>query len=150
MAGIERLGLHGVTGRLAANRFTLVGDDQLGRVLSSMQGDELEEQLCAILWRGRSAMPPPAVDVMDSGAVMLGTNVVCDGYAYRREFRVQTHIHDDHMDEFDKSKGCQDILLSPETLALLIEEHERRSPVSRESVPPPPRGRVRTKRRFGS
>ena len=49
-AGVEKLELHGVTGRLAANRFTLVGDDRLGRLLSNMQGDELEEQLCAILW----------------------------------------------------------------------------------------------------
>lgn len=48
-AGIERLGLHGVTGRLAARRFTLVGDDRLGHLLSNMQEDELEEQLCAIL-----------------------------------------------------------------------------------------------------
>ena len=48
-AGIERLGLHGVMGRLASNRFTLVGDDRLGRLLSSMQGDELEEKLCEIL-----------------------------------------------------------------------------------------------------
>ena len=54
---------------------------------------------------------------------MLGANVVCDGYAYGREFRVQTHIHDDHMGEFDKSKGCQDILLSPETLSLLVAEY---------------------------
>ena len=48
-AGIERLGLHGVTGRLAASRFTLVGDDRLGRLLSNMHGDELEEKLCATL-----------------------------------------------------------------------------------------------------
>ncbi|MCZ0943123.1 MAG: hypothetical protein OXJ53_08710 [Gammaproteobacteria bacterium] len=65
----------------------------------------------------------PTVDVLDSGAVVLGENVVCDGYAPGREFRVQTHIHDDHMGEFDRSKGCQDIVLSPETLSLLIAEY---------------------------
>ena len=84
-------------------------------------------------------MPAPTVDVLDSGAVLLGTNVVCDGYAFRREFRVQTHIHDDHMDEFDKSKGCQDILLSPETLALLIEEQNADLPF-RENLLPLRRG----------
>ncbi len=67
-------------------------------------------------------MTQPNVDVLDSGAVMLGDNVVCDGFAHDREFRVQTHIHDDHMGGFNRSKGCQDILLSPETLALLIAE----------------------------
>lgn len=69
-------------------------------------------------------MRNPAVDVLDNGAVVLGTNVTCDGYADGREFRVQTHIHDDHMGGFDRSKGCQDILLSPESLALLIAEYD--------------------------
>lgn len=68
-------------------------------------------------------MRQPTVDVLESGAVVLGDDVVCDGYAPGREFRVQTHIHDDHMGDFDKSKGCQDIVLSPETLALLIAEY---------------------------
>ncbi len=84
-------------------------------------------------------MRPPAIDVLDSGAVLLGPNVVCDGYAYGREFRVQTHVHDDHMDEFDRSKGCQDVLLSPETLALLIEEHNADLPY-RENLFAVPRG----------
>ena len=84
-------------------------------------------------------MPPPAVDVLDSGAVLLGDNIVCDGYAYGREFRVQTHIHDDHMDEFDRSKGCQDVLLSLETLALLIEEQNADLP-HRENLFPLLRG----------
>ncbi len=45
-SAIGRLGLDGVTGRLGSRRFTLVGDDRLGRALSEMEGDELEEQLC--------------------------------------------------------------------------------------------------------
>lgn len=84
-------------------------------------------------------MSTPMVDVLDSGAVLLGENVVCDGYAHGREFRVQTHIHDDHMDEFDRSKGCQDVLLSPETLALLIEEQNADLPY-RENLFPIARG----------
>ena len=70
-------------------------------------------------------MQGPAIDVLDSGAVVLGENFVCDGYAYGREFRAQTHIHDDHMADFDRSKGEQDILLSPETLSLLIAEYNQ-------------------------
>ena len=67
-------------------------------------------------------MPEPIVDVLESGAVCLGSKVVCDGFAEGYPFRIQTHIHDDHMGEFDKSKGFQDFLMSPETYALLVEE----------------------------
>lgn len=68
-------------------------------------------------------MPGPIVDVLESGAVCLGTNIACDGYAHDRSFRVQTHVHDDHMGDFSKSKGLQDFLLSPETFSLLIAEY---------------------------
>ena len=67
-------------------------------------------------------MPDPIVDVLESGAVCLGSKVVCDGFAEGYPFRVQTHLHDDHMGEFDKSKGFQDFLMSPETYKLLVEE----------------------------
>ena len=59
-------------------------------------------------------------DVLVSGAVCLGSSVVCDGFAEGYPYRVQTHIHDDHMGDFDKSKGLQDILMSSETHALLV------------------------------
>src|SRR5688572_22043183 len=67
-------------------------------------------------------MPDPAVDVLASGAVCLGTNVVCDGFINGYKVRVQTHLHDDHMGEFDRSKGLQDLFLSPETFDLLVAE----------------------------
>lgn len=60
------------------------------------------------------------VDVLATGAVCLGSKVVCDGFVEGYPFRVQTHIHDDHMGDFDKSKGFQDFLMSPETYALLV------------------------------
>ena len=63
-----------------------------------------------------------AVDVMASGAVCLGENVVCDGFVDGYKFRVQTHLHDDHMSDFDRSKGLQDLFFSPETFALLVAE----------------------------
>ena len=62
------------------------------------------------------------VDVFENGAVCLGSRTVCDGYAEGYPFRVQTHVHDDHMAEFDKSKGLQDLFMSPETRLLLIAE----------------------------
>lgn len=52
----------------------------------------------------------------------LGANVVCDGFVDGYRFRVQTHLHDDHMADFDRSKGLQDLYLSPETFALLVAE----------------------------
>ena len=69
-------------------------------------------------------MARPVVDVLENGAVCLGLNTVCDGYAEGSPFRVQTHIHDDHMGDFNKSKGLQDIFMSPETRELLIAEHD--------------------------
>jgi putative mRNA 3-end processing factor len=68
-------------------------------------------------------MPDPIVDVLASGAVCLGPKVVCDGFAEGYPYRVQTHIHDDHMSDFDRSKGFQDFLMSPESYALLVAEH---------------------------
>ncbi len=67
-------------------------------------------------------MDRPRVDVFDNGTVCLGANLICDGYAEGFDFRVQTHVHDDHMGDFNKSKGLQDIFMSKETKALLIAE----------------------------
>lgn len=62
------------------------------------------------------------VDVLETGAVRLGARVVCDGYAEECPIRVQTHVHDDHMGDFNRSKGLQDLLMSPATRELLIAE----------------------------
>lgn len=67
-------------------------------------------------------MLPQTVDVLASGAVCLGSKVVCDGFIQNYPFRVQTHVHDDHMVDFNTSKGMQDILMSPETFDLLVAE----------------------------
>src|ERR1700719_4363147 len=56
------------------------------------------------------------------GGVVLGRDVVCDGFHCERRFRVQTHVHDDHMREFDTSKGEQDLYMSEPTLSLLRAE----------------------------
>lgn len=64
----------------------------------------------------------PEVDVCLSGAVLLGPDVVCDGFFFGRDFRVQTHIHADHLTDFDTSKGIQTIYMSEATRELLVAE----------------------------
>src|SRR6516225_1860497 len=62
------------------------------------------------------------VDVASSGAVLLGSSVVCDGFQRDRTVRVQTHVHDDHMRDFERSKGFQDLYMSEATRSLLVAE----------------------------
>jgi len=62
------------------------------------------------------------IDVLESGAVVLGTEIVCDGFLSDRRVRIQSHIHDDHMGGFDTSKGFQDLYMSEETHNLLLVE----------------------------
>ena len=62
------------------------------------------------------------VDVTSSGAVLLGDHVVCDGFQRDRACRVQTHVHDDHMHDFARSKGLQNLYMSAATRSLLIAE----------------------------
>lgn len=62
------------------------------------------------------------VDVTSSGAVLLGNDVVCDGFQRDRPVRVQTHVHDDHMHDFERSKGLQNLFMSEATRRLLIAE----------------------------
>ena len=65
---------------------------------------------------------PPQVNVTAKGAVLLGLEVSCDGFHRDYLARVQTHIHLDHMNRFETSKGNQNIFLSHETRELLIAE----------------------------
>jgi len=67
-------------------------------------------------------MTPVAIDVSARGAVMLGDKVTCDGFVFGFPYRVQTHIHEDHMEGFDSSKGYQHILMSEATKELLVVE----------------------------
>src|SRR5689334_13852364 len=62
------------------------------------------------------------IDVAMSGAVCLGPSIVCDGFLRDRKVRVQTHVHVDHMNDFESSKGYQEILLSRATKELLCIE----------------------------
>ena len=60
------------------------------------------------------------IDVLGSGAVQLGNVISCDGFIYGYPIRVQTHVHEDHMDGFDSSKGYQRIIVTRPTFDLLI------------------------------
>jgi len=61
-------------------------------------------------------------DVKRNGAVLLSPLVCCDGFDPDRKIRVQSHIHSDHMNDFDRSKGKQYILMSNATKDLLISD----------------------------
>ena len=64
----------------------------------------------------------PIEVLLPSGTVNLGSDVCCDGFSRNAKARVQTHIHVDHMDGFDTSKGHQKILVTEATKKLLIAE----------------------------
>lgn len=62
------------------------------------------------------------IDVTAGGAVILGPDCCCDGFLRDRKVRVQTHIHYDHMEGFDSSKGYQQIVLSAPSYDILIQD----------------------------
>ena len=63
------------------------------------------------------------IDVSSSGAITLDNVVTCDGFVHGYPVRVQTHVHTDHMDGFDNSKGYQHILMTRPTRDLLVVEY---------------------------
>lgn len=68
-------------------------------------------------------MSGPQIDVSYHGAVKLGKDVTCDGFVDGFMYRIQTHIHSDHMTHFNQSKGFQTIIMSEASRALLELEH---------------------------
>jgi len=61
-------------------------------------------------------------DVKRNKAVLLSPSVCCDGFDPDRKIRVQSHIHSDHMNHFNRSKGKQNILMSTATKDFLISD----------------------------
>lgn len=74
------------------------------------------------------------IDVNEDGAVRLGRDVVCDGFVRACSARVQSHVHSDHMDQFDTSKGFHDLIMSEETFALLASEERHMDLLDRENL----------------
>ncbi len=62
------------------------------------------------------------INVSPSGAILLGPHITCDGFHRECNTRVQTHIHEDHMEDFDTSKGIQDLYMTEATKDLLVAE----------------------------
>ena len=80
-----------------------------------------------------------SVDVLDGRVVRLGDRVVCDAWKSACPYRVQTHIHDDHMADFETSTGFQDLMMSPATFELLVAERNAALPY-RDNIHPIPHG----------
>ena len=62
------------------------------------------------------------IDVLGSGAVLLGPKVTCDGFQVDRKIRVQTHVHTDHMADFTTSLRGELVMTKP-TMRLLEHDH---------------------------
>ncbi len=80
-------------------------------------------------------MSPNLIEIFPSGAIKLGEKVVCDGFHRDYPVRAQTHIHDDHMHDFDTSKGFQTIYLTEPTWRLLIGEFDADIPMRQNLIP---------------
>jgi putative mRNA 3-end processing factor len=62
------------------------------------------------------------VDVLGSGAVLLGPSVSADGFQLDHGVRVQTHLHSDHMNDFTTSlRGT--VVMTDATKRLLEHDH---------------------------
>lgn len=85
------------------------------------------------------------VGIAPGGAILLGDEVSCDGFLESARFRVQTHVHDDHMRKFESSKGCQTIISTPATKDLLIAEFDADIPIRSNFIGLPPREPTRVR-----
>lgn len=75
------------------------------------------------------------IRIFPSGAIKLGPKVVCDGFHRDFPIRVQTHIHQDHMQGFETSKGFQTIYSTEPTRQLLIAEFDAELPMRQNLIP---------------
>jgi putative mRNA 3-end processing factor len=75
------------------------------------------------------------IDVTMSGTVVLGPTVACDGFLRTVPIRVQTHVHLDHMEGFESSKGVQTLIMSGPTRALLCLDFDADIPYRTNIVP---------------
>ncbi len=74
------------------------------------------------------------VDVLHNGSVVLGNFINADGFA-KRQVRVVTHAHQDHLGELGKSYSYQGlVLMTPETYAYISNLYRLRGPKSKVRV----------------
>ena len=69
----------------------------------------------------RDASLNQKASVSRAGAVLLGKSVACDGFDWDRPVGVITHIHRNHIEDFETTLGfCEPILVSSATKDLLV------------------------------
>ena len=61
----------------------------------------------------------PRIYRKSDGSILMSSAFSCDGFSCDHPYRVQTHIHHDHMINFETSKANQNIYASSETRQLL-------------------------------
>lgn len=72
------------------------------------------------MWSDTSSLEQKA-SITPKGAVLLGKSVVCDGFDWGRDVAVVTHLHTDHIKQFETCLGfCQAVLVSPATKDLIM------------------------------
>jgi len=79
-------------------------------------------------------MNPRQICITGSGVIILGPDITCDGFHRDFPVRVQTHIHSDHMQHFETSKGLQHIYCSHPTRQLLVVEFNAEMPARRNVI----------------
>ena len=80
--------------------------------------------------------PLEVAAVLETGAIMLGSNIVADGHAHGFSVRVVTHIHQDHIVDLRKSiREASFIAATPLTLDLLEVAGYRVPPSKRLTLP---------------
>lgn len=75
------------------------------------------------------------VNITKKGAILLGKYVSCDGFVDNKGFRVQTHVHEDHLSRFSTSLGYQKgVLLTNPTLDLIAAIKNEQALVHRSDI----------------
>ena len=73
--------------------------------------------------------------VRADGCVQLGPDVTCDGFSPSAPVRIQSHVHQDHMKDFERSKGLQQYIVCTEaTHGLLCAEFDADLPRRRRQL----------------
>ncbi len=58
--------------------------------------------------------------IASDGSIFMGKNFCADGFSFQRKYSIYTHIHEDHIGQFDSSLGyCDLIIASKATVDLL-------------------------------
>lgn len=62
------------------------------------------------------------------GTIVMGRNIICDGFMHQRENSVFTHIHEDHVRNYESSLGLCSVYVTKETKELLLKVKDQTPP----------------------